>query len=1282
VRKRAWLGLAVAAAALACAGGGSARPAAPASIPARLVLAAADVPGLRLVDRSADGARAALAGVLPPAAVPPGLPAQAAHFKRGTVELRSIAYVLPGPAAARGLLTKVVSRGHRVRVPVGDAGWLLPSPRADRPFVVAWRSGPGLGVVLLWVAHGGGSLAVSYARAADAHLARALAETAWERTLDGVRPDGTVPRAVALDLFALAYGGLPGIEQPAGAMPPSDYGTLAAVQLLRLWPTLTADQRRAAAAKLGVAGVARRPASRLGAVAYGDPSFTPSTAITNLAKALAASEGAKLGRTLRLQIVAGPSSASGSDDLYADTLPVSADGTATAGGPFCRIRVLAAGQDVQRSDASYFRKLMAHEVFHCFEFDIMGVAGVDRARPWLFEGAADWAGFSEVPQPYDKYGPDRLPRYLATCNSTPLFSRSYDAEGFFGHVQEVYGNLWSRLPAVLTAGDNEAVYRTAGGGEQRFLDNWASGVLVIPQYGLNWMVRSPVEAPEGSGCPPAPLPLPPGGTPVRAGPYLLSLYEVDPAGADPDTPLLHLRVPKSARFSDRSFDTTSLQDAWFCLVGDCMCPEGEEGSPPPAVKIARDAFLGISGGPDGVDGTASVVSLRDYCKKKEKPPTPPPGGPPVGGGGGGNGGGGGSGCGGGCGSTNGDPHLHTFDNRFYDFQAAGEFTLVRSNVDNLEIQSRQQPYPGSRTLAVDTAIAMRVGSDRVGVYGNDLAVRVDGNGFVPTARPQNLPGGGAVRLVQGQVEVRWPDGSIVRVWSVGGWGLALLLKPADARRGTLTGLLGNFDGDDENDLATRSGRRVDFAAATGSGAAAYRLLYRVLGDSWRVAQRQSLFDYAPGQSTATFTIRGFPARVELGSTLTPAQRRRAELVCRRLGVREPNTLEACILDVGATGDASFATAASELERTAGTFGKAGGTTEAVEGTWTPIGSAGRSGITVPSFALDGGQVVAAYLTAEGTAESATFAAAAKTGVGGLVHTTIVSRWSQLQDPILLPRPGGGLQALVAGFHSTTTGDPLNGVSLAPRNPDGTFGPPVPATEAGAVGGPGVLAPDGQPIWPGRGLELWRGSTAATSVDLHDALAPQTDVYIPSIARDAAGRYWLAWYGSSATRASGIFMAQIDPTTLQPVGPPTVAPGSNDLDNNTYRLALVCARLCRVVYVSPPTAGSGTTLVSWAPGEAAPTVVASISDEDLGAVVAAAYTAGGRLWTVWWGRRSNAIFAILGNAAGAGGRVHQLGHPLANRGSGALAAVADGDDLVAVISWRAGSYTRFAKVVGP
>src|SRR5207253_10094231 len=106
------------------------------------------------------------------------------------------------------------------------------------------------------------------------------------------------------------------------------------------------------------------------------------------------------------------------------------------------------------------------------------------------------------------------------------------------------------------------------------------------------------------------------------------------------------------------------------------------------------------------------------------------------------------GCsGGGCGSTNGDPHMRTIDGRAYDFQAAGEFTLVRSTRDDLEIQARQEPYPLSQFVSINSALAMRVGRAVVEVdRGLPPVVRVDKRPVrIPNRRVLLLPGGGGVR---------------------------------------------------------------------------------------------------------------------------------------------------------------------------------------------------------------------------------------------------------------------------------------------------------------------------------------------------------------------------------------------------------------------------------------------------------------------------------------------------------------------------------------------------------
>jgi hypothetical protein len=247
-------------------------------------------------------------------------------------------------------------------------------------------------------------------------------------------------------------------------------------------------------------------------------------------------------------------------------------------------------------------------------------------------------------------------------------------------------------------------------------------------------------------------------------------------------------------------------------------------------------------------------------------------------------------CGPECGQTQGDPHLRTFDGKYYDAQGVGEYTAVASRVDTLRIQVRQQPFPDSDAVSVNTAVAMNVVGSRVGVYLTDgrLRLLVGGRLFGPGTFP--LAGGGSVARwsTTGQTVVvaSWPDGTRARVRAMGPWGLSLDVSLGQSRRGTVTGLLGNADGTPDNDPTA--------------------------SEALRIRQQDSLFDYAPGQSTATFTDPRFPrAKPNIPN------RAAAEEICRSLGITAPQVLEACVLDVALTGQASFGDSAATAQRVTG-----------------------------------------------------------------------------------------------------------------------------------------------------------------------------------------------------------------------------------------------------------------------------------------------------------------------------------------------------------------------------
>jgi hypothetical protein len=252
------------------------------------------------------------------------------------------------------------------------------------------------------------------------------------------------------------------------------------------------------------------------------------------------------------------------------------------------------------------------------------------------------------------------------------------------------------------------------------------------------------------------------------------------------------------------------------------------------------------------------------------------------------------------GSNWGDPHLVTFDRLAYDFQAVGEFILVMSLNDSFEVQTRSKSWRGSRLVSVNTAVAMNVEGDRVAFYtGRDPFIYINGVGTTLSVGLITLPNGGQLTFSGNVYTVTWPDNSQVQVTNQGSY-LNLKVLVSDGRRGQLVGLLGNLDGDMNNDLITRDG-------VTLSTRPSFNELYKQYGESWRISQEESLFDYFDaGENTGTHTDRTFPSGFATTAMLPADVRQQAEQVCRNAGVIDPVLLEACILDVGITNDLSFA----------------------------------------------------------------------------------------------------------------------------------------------------------------------------------------------------------------------------------------------------------------------------------------------------------------------------------------------------------------------------------------
>lgn len=259
-----------------------------------------------------------------------------------------------------------------------------------------------------------------------------------------------------------------------------------------------------------------------------------------------------------------------------------------------------------------------------------------------------------------------------------------------------------------------------------------------------------------------------------------------------------------------------------------------------------------------------------------------------------------------CGS--GEPHLRSGDGVPFGFQAAGEFVLSASSDKSVVIQARTEPFGTSMAVSLITAVAASVAGDRVAVYAsNTVPLTIDGKADTRTDLSVRLPHGGIVERHGSLVTIAWPGGSRLGVTRVGGH-LDVSFGPVATIASTLRGLLGSADGNPANDFTTRSGTVIDQkdpAFAT--------KLYDPFANSWRITQAESLFDYGPGQSTATFTKLDFPHAPATIDSLDAATRARAEALCRAMGVSGEPTLSDCILDVGITGDSSYATSAAAVQ---------------------------------------------------------------------------------------------------------------------------------------------------------------------------------------------------------------------------------------------------------------------------------------------------------------------------------------------------------------------------------
>ena len=251
----------------------------------------------------------------------------------------------------------------------------------------------------------------------------------------------------------------------------------------------------------------------------------------------------------------------------------------------------------------------------------------------------------------------------------------------------------------------------------------------------------------------------------------------------------------------------------------------------------------------------------------------------------------------------GDPHLITSDGFIYDFHGVGEFISAKSLTDNFEVQVRLgNPYVNNPQTAYNTAIAVQTGKDIVSyaaegkkLWVNNIQqslqfnhIALTGNAFIKKETTQSYD----------RIIIQHAGGDQVVLIVSGLPYLDYHLRLTDHRKQKMQGLMGNYDGNPDNDLVLRNGSKVQKK---------HDELYPKFADNWRIQQENSLFYYEAGKNTESYTRRDLPKNTV---AFDMEKYTWAEQQCKGAGIQDEPFLSGCIVDVYTSGDPSVAQSAA------------------------------------------------------------------------------------------------------------------------------------------------------------------------------------------------------------------------------------------------------------------------------------------------------------------------------------------------------------------------------------
>ncbi len=532
------------------------------------------------------------------------------------------------------------------------------------------------------------------------------------------------------------------------------------------------------------------------------------------------------------------------------------------------------------------RYVFAHELFHCVQFTWSNLGGDPE---WLVEGSAEFAALDLYRSTFQPVPTDSYQDWFTDPGralGTDPEGQGYADWALFEAFKKWYAtDPYPAIQAMISAGGTTPTILAAGHFDnQIFGTTWTSTSLRSTTWSdsafqLKWPGVQP-----GYGKQDTALSLGSAGVGqfdvVGKGDFAHQQYTVGFS-----TPVGVVGVVPSGgpmlTHADAGPSTIGegLQ-AWYCVQpGGCVCPDGME-SGVPLTALTPPMLFSFAAGSNIPEAAVTALPWdpSKYCSTKKSDDDAGYG--PNG-------------------TSNGDPHVSTYNGLLYDFMTYGEFATSQDSTGGFTVQERHQ-RAGFGTAV--SAVAVGDGTHRITLTAASITptaaitVKVDG-----TANTASSVTAGTMTLATDPSDadptwtVTWTDGSAVRArW---GDGFFLTVVPAAARSAHLIGLLGK-PGSFLNDLSLPDG--TPSSPVDG---------YKSFADAYQVTAKTSLFDYDPGQGPDTFT------QVPAAPAVTPPTAQVLAGCQASLGsTATSGEVNACAFDITSVGPALGTAAASIYTR--------------------------------------------------------------------------------------------------------------------------------------------------------------------------------------------------------------------------------------------------------------------------------------------------------------------------------------------------------------------------------